>query len=490
MTISDSWGNTITPSYSMTVVPVPSIVSLNPASCTVSTNATAGCTTGAFPLQISGANFFIGLSAYWDGTSIGGTAINANLLATSVPHSLLTAGTHLVSVGTAAGVSTGRIAFVVNPAPVLYYLAPNPVTTGSAAFTMTLTGVNFLPGMRVQWQGAAGGFVLIPTTVSTTQIQVTVPAGLAATGGVAGVTVLSADPIPVASNTQTIALAPPPPSLVITTSSPLSQATVGVTYSNAFAATGGDGLAYNFTVLSGVLPPGLTLSLAGKLAGSPTNPGTFTFTVQVADDSGDTASQSFRAGGESGAAHHHHAAIRRHAGGHRAQRDLCGAGRSAAVHLFQFGNAAAECAVQLRRQCDGDAEHAGNVRIYRDRHRQRPEHRQPGLHDYRNGHGAGIVTTSPLTSGQVGVAYPGVQFQASGGLRPVHPGRRVRAPPGMSFSAAGALSGTPTAAGSYSIAVTVTDTRESHRQRQLYDYHHRAGHHHGFAAQWHRGDAL
>lgn len=461
MTISDSWGNSITPGYSMTVVPLPSIVSLNPASCTVSTNATAGCTTVAFPLQINGANFFSGLAAYWDGSSIGGTAINANLLTTSVPHSLLTVGTHLVSVATAAGVSSGRVAFVVNPAPALTYLTPNPVNAGSTAFTMTVTGGNFLPGMRVQWQGPTGIYLLIPITLSATQITVTVPAGLVTTVGAAAVTVLSADPVPVASNALTLTVTTPPrPPLVITTTSPLTQATVGVTYSNGFAATGGDGLVYNFSIVSGALPPGMTLSLVGQLTGSPTSPGTFNFTVQVADGSGDTGSKAFV---------------------------LVVIAAPLTITTPQFSPMPVGTALNVTFAARGGVQpyafsSSGTLppnAVFSSSGNLTATLNTPGTYAFTvtvtdsvqstasqgytiivTGTALSIVTTSPLTQGSVGVVYPGVQFQATGGTG-TYSWAAGPAPPGMSFSAAGALSGTPTAAGKYSIAVTVTDTAKA-----------------------------
>jgi hypothetical protein len=51
---------------------------------------------------------------------------------------------------------------------------------------------------------------------------------------------------------------------------------------------------YTFSVISGSLPPGLTLTEAGDITGTPTETGTFTFTVQVEDAVGNTVSASFK----------------------------------------------------------------------------------------------------------------------------------------------------------------------------------------------------
>lgn len=75
----------------------------------------------------------------------------------------------------------------------------------------------------------------------------------------------------------TASLSPP----VITTTSPLPQASVGAAYSQEMQAIGTGTL--TFTLQSGTLPTGLTLSTAGVLSGTPTTAQTQTFTVRVTD---------------------------------------------------------------------------------------------------------------------------------------------------------------------------------------------------------------
>jgi hypothetical protein len=63
---------------------------------------------------------------------------------------------------------------------------------------------------------------------------------------------------------------------------------VGVPYSSSLAVSGGTG-PYTFSIISGMLPPGLTLDAnTGKITGTPTTPGTYTFTSQVVDANGST----------------------------------------------------------------------------------------------------------------------------------------------------------------------------------------------------------
>lgn len=68
----------------------------------------------------------------------------------------------------------------------------------------------------------------------------------------------------------------------------------GAGYNATLAATGGTSTGYNWTVISGSLPAGISLiPQTGVLAGAPVAAGSFTFTVQVADSSGATATRQF-----------------------------------------------------------------------------------------------------------------------------------------------------------------------------------------------------
>jgi hypothetical protein len=73
----------------------------------------------------------------------------------------------------------------------------------------------------------------------------------------------------------------------------LPTATVGVSYSQTLAVTGGT-LPYTYSLVDGTVPAGLSLSAAGVLSGAPTSPGTSIFTVLIIDANGVRATQSFR----------------------------------------------------------------------------------------------------------------------------------------------------------------------------------------------------
>jgi uncharacterized repeat protein (TIGR03803 family) len=75
---------------------------------------------------------------------------------------------------------------------------------------------------------------------------------------------------------------------VITSASPLATGTLGMTYSQTLTESGGVS-PYTWSVVSGSLPSGLSLSTGGSLSGTPAQSGTFDFTVQVTDNNGNTS---------------------------------------------------------------------------------------------------------------------------------------------------------------------------------------------------------
>ena len=79
--------------------------------------------------------------------------------------------------------------------------------------------------------------------------------------------------------------------LTITTSA-VPEAAQGTSYNQALAAAGGKP-EYTWSLTGGALPPGVTLSPAGILSGTPSANGSFNFTAQVADSLGATAARSF-----------------------------------------------------------------------------------------------------------------------------------------------------------------------------------------------------
>ncbi|MFZ9629453.1 MAG: S8 family serine peptidase [Ilumatobacteraceae bacterium] len=79
--------------------------------------------------------------------------------------------------------------------------------------------------------------------------------------------------------------------VTVSTNATLPGATLGSSYSQSLTASGGTGT-YTWSVTSGSLPAGLTLSGAGLISGTPTAGGTFSFTVTATDGASRTGSKT------------------------------------------------------------------------------------------------------------------------------------------------------------------------------------------------------
>lgn len=89
----------------------------------------------------------------------------------------------------------------------------------------------------------------------------------------------SASPPQTYDEPVTVVVLPPLPSLTVPM---LPVATVGQQYSAALQASGGTP-PYNWNVIIGRVPPGMSIDSSGNLTGTPTVPNTYPFTVQIID---------------------------------------------------------------------------------------------------------------------------------------------------------------------------------------------------------------
>ena len=190
--------------------PVPTLGSISP------TSATAG--GAAFTLTVTGTNFVTGVSTVrWNGSNRATTYVSSTQLTAAITSAdIATGGTTAVTVfnATPGGGSSDVSSFTINnPVPTVTSLNPTSVSAGGAAFTLAVTGTNFVNGgSTVRWNGSNRA----TTFVSSTQLTAAITSADIATSGTGTVTVFNAAPAGGASNastfTITIAIPPPPPS--------------------------------------------------------------------------------------------------------------------------------------------------------------------------------------------------------------------------------------------------------------------------------------
>jgi gliding motility-associated-like protein len=149
-----------------------------------------------------------------------------------------------------------------------------PNATVAASYSQQ---INVTVGASPYGFAVTAGAVPSGLTLSTTGLL----SGTPTSGGNFNFTVTATDQNSVSASfayTLTVGV----PTLALTAS--LNNGTVGTAYSQTIATTGGTA-PYAYAVTLGALPPGLTLSSAGALSGTPTLGGTFNFTVKTTDAS-------------------------------------------------------------------------------------------------------------------------------------------------------------------------------------------------------------
>jgi hypothetical protein len=162
----------------------------------ISTLAPASTPAGgaAFTLTVSGSNFFPNSQVLWNGAQLATTYVGTTELTASVPASDIAAGgSSPVTVRNPApggGTSNASNFAIDNPVPTLTSLNPASVNAGASAFTLNVTGANFVAKSLIVWNGT-----MFPTTfISANALSAKIPASYLTLGGGVPVTVENAAP--------------------------------------------------------------------------------------------------------------------------------------------------------------------------------------------------------------------------------------------------------------------------------------------------------
>jgi hypothetical protein len=232
-----------------------------------------------FAITVSGSNFISASLIQFGGAVLNTTFVSNNQLTASVSADLVAIAGNVTITVTNGGILSNFFTFQVTAGPVSITTSSLPdgavgqsynstlnATGGTPPYIWTSTGT-LPPGLSLSSGGILSG---IPTTP-----------------GVYTFTAKATDSqLFSASAKLTVNIVAQPLSIVTPS---LPGGLVGQTYSQQLAATGGT-LPYTWS--SGNLPPGLTLSTAGVLSGTPTTAGTYTLSLQVKDGSSATATKS------------------------------------------------------------------------------------------------------------------------------------------------------------------------------------------------------
>lgn len=143
--------------------PVPTTTSISPTSKNIG--------DAGFTLTVNGTNFIATSVVNFAGSARTTTYVSATqLTATILISDLTTGGTFNITVTNptpGGGISNAQSFIVHNTIPNITSIIPTSVPTGSAQFTMTVNGVNFVSNSQVKF----GGLSRTTTFISSTQLS-------------------------------------------------------------------------------------------------------------------------------------------------------------------------------------------------------------------------------------------------------------------------------------------------------------------------------
>lgn len=206
--------------------------------------------------------------------ALAGLACNTDLTGQDLGGMTLTAGVYCFS---SSAELTGTLTLDAegDPNAEFIFQIGSTLTTASNSAVEVINGGN---NCNVYWQVGSSATLGTATAFAGNIValtSITATTGANASGRLLarnGAVTLDSNSVAVCPVCEPITLSP----------STLPNGTIGSAYNETITATGGTA-PYTFDVVSGSLPPGLNLSTTGALTGAPTTAGSFTFTVRATD---------------------------------------------------------------------------------------------------------------------------------------------------------------------------------------------------------------
>lgn len=248
---------TVTPDTS---AGAPTVTSISPNS------TTAG--GGSFTLTVNGDGFVPTSKVQWFGADRPTTFVSATQLRATINASDIAFAQVLkvrVVTPPPGGGTSNEVDFTINnPVPTIESLSPNVRAAGSGAFTLTVTGKNYVSTSKISWKGIPRA----TTFISPTQLKTTISAGEIATAGTAEVRIVNPAPgggTTAPSNFTIVANGPTSIAVFPRSITGGQNSTVAV-YLNAKAPAGGLNIALSKTG-SAITIPGSVTAAAGAYSG-------------------------------------------------------------------------------------------------------------------------------------------------------------------------------------------------------------------------------
>ncbi len=282
ITLNDALGDDpATTTYTLTINALPTVTSATPlgqgaTNANVVITGTGFVNGAALDSSFSGTGITVNSTTYNSSTSVTANVTIAAGAATGARNVTVTNGD--------TGVSTGIGKFIVDASPTV--TSVNPAVRGQGSTqTVTITGTGFVSGAALTSSFGSGITVNSTSYTNGTTLSANISIAAGAATGAHDVTVTNGDSgVGTGTGKFTVNAAP-----AITTSSPLLSGEKSVSQSWTLAASGGT-TPYIWTLSSGSLPAGLSLSSAGVISGTPTGSGSSSFGVTVTDALGGTTS--------------------------------------------------------------------------------------------------------------------------------------------------------------------------------------------------------